>query len=276
MRIASWNVGYWQRGARSGYWNSIVRTLREARVDVVLLQETSPVFELEGVFEELSKRPNGLSYGWGTAVMSLNPNIGIRRIPWVPADGHVPAGSFGCSHPGTVAVAELQVAEQVLTVASVYGRMFDGGNQRSYASTTMHRIISDLVPFLDRHGRIPEVIVGGDFNCTTQWERPRDRLMDSSVFQRLQDHGTVDLLRDRFPDRRVLEDCFCPEAGGCQHVRTLRHGDQKDSRPFQDDYIFASDALAARAAAFVLDTEDVWAISDHCIVGVDLDLGSPR
>lgn len=275
MRIASWNVGYWQRGARSGYWDSIVRTLREARVDIVLLQETSPVFELEGVFEELTRRRSGLSYGWGTAVMPLNPDIEVRRIPWVPADSHVPLGSYGCSHPGTVAAAELRIGEQVLNVASVYGRMFDGGNDIKYASTTMHRIISDLIPLLDPREGTAEVIIGGDFNCTTQWERLRDRLIDSTVFERLVAHGTVDLLRDRFPDRKPMEDCFCHEVGSCQHVRTLRHLDKADSRPFQDDYLFASDALAARARAFVLDAEEVWTISDHCIVGVDLDLDSP-
>jgi len=272
VRIASWNINHWQRRRDADRWESLERALRDSQVDVALLQETGrPPERLPHVYEELTAKT---LIGWGTAVVSLNPDVALERISWEPADGHVTPGSYGCSHPGTIAAARLRVDGSVLNVASAYGRMFSAGNDVTYASTTMHRIISDLAPLLDRYQGTPEVVVGGDFNCTTQWERTRDRLMDASVFQRLEAHGTVDLLRRSFRDRPQLANCFCPEAGSCAHVRTHRHRDSAESRPFQDDYLFASEGLADRGRAFVIDTDDVWALSDHCIVAFDVELAS--
>ena len=97
--------------------------------------------------------------------------------------------------------------------------------------------------------------------------------MDASVFQRLEAHGLTDVLRDCMSSSVPLADCFCPETGKCHHIRTHRH--RNSFRPFQDDYAFVSGGLAPRCSGFVLDSEEIWALSDHCIVGVDLDLDTP-
>jgi endonuclease/exonuclease/phosphatase family metal-dependent hydrolase len=130
----------------------------------------------------------------------------------------------------------------------------------------MHRILSDLTPILDRGRGQPEVLIGGDFNCTTQWEVERDRLMDGTVFNRLRAYGLQDLIAERFDAREQLPDCFCPTQTTCTHVRTLRHRDYADSRPFQCDYLFATPALAQACTVSLLDSDDIWATSDHCAV----------
>lgn len=267
MRIATWNTNHWQRAHDKGRQARVLGRLTEAGVAVALLQETGPIDEQRGVYKQLS----GLRAGadWGTAIVALSSEVAIKPVGLTSSDGHIPTGCVGSSHPGTIAAARVEFQEEAIIVVSVYGRMYDAGNGTSYASTTMHRIISDLAGVLDCGRNSPEVMIGGDFNCTTQWERPRDRLMDASVFERLRAHDMVDLVSEQFPDREKI-DCFCAEPASCKHVRTLRHRDKADSRPFQCDYMFASKRLAGRSTISLLDFEDVWAISDHCIVAVDI------
>ena len=271
MRIASWNLNHWQRRRDADRWQTVESTLRDASVDVALLQETGPPEVESSSYERCSNLRASDDYG--NAVVVLNPDISLTPGEFSAADGHVPKGKLGASHPGTIAAAVVRMGDTEVRVASVYGRMYDSGNGTSYASTTMHRIISDLAPWLDRGRGAPEVFLGGDFNCTTQWDRVRDRLMDATVFDRLRAQRLTDLIANR-GDVEPLVDCFCPDAGSCRHVRTLRHNDKADSRPFDIDYLFATSGLAQSGSAFVLNSDEIWAVSDHCIVGADLELGT--
>jgi len=272
MRIASWNLNHWQRTAGPGRWEQVLDVLRSAAIDVALLQETGPPPDhVASHYEPLTGLRAGVD--WGTAVVALNGAVTLSPLRWDPVDRNVVSGRFGCTHPGTVAAATVRLGGLTLTAVSVYGRMYAAGNGTKYAPTTMHRIISDLAPVLDDHRSDLPVVVAGDFNCTTQWEIERDRLMDATVFDRLRAHGLVDLLSERFPGRLQLRDCFCFEAGYCRHVRTHRHLNRADSRPFQDDYVFATEALltVGRAFAFTLDNDAVWSLSDHCVVGAEFE-----
>ena len=270
MRLVSWNLNRWQR-READRWATLASFLRDLDVDVALLQETGPpeVAEDRFVYHRLSGLRAGQDYG--TAVVALNSALVFRPLASAPADSHAESGQLWESHPGTIAAAEVKGASGSLILVSVYGRMLQAGNGTTYASTTIHRVISDLVPVLDPGPGAPRAVVAGDFNCTTQWDtRPLDRVMDRSVFARLEDFGLVNLLFEAASDSPPLADCFCPDAGtpDCLHTRTLRHRDKADSRPYQVDYAFANSSL--RASARVLASEAAWALSDHAPVLVDL------
>jgi hypothetical protein len=78
------------------------------------------------------------------------------------------APACSLTHPGTIAAARVACEDLAIVVVSVYGRMYGAGDGTTYASTTMHRVVSDLASVLDRGRTSPEVLIGGDFNCTTQ------------------------------------------------------------------------------------------------------------
>jgi hypothetical protein len=60
----------------------------------------------------------------------------------------------------------------------------------------------------------------------------------------------------------TLDGCPCSD-DPCRHVRTIRHA--RSAKPWQDDYLFATGALAER----LRDCQPVsearaWELSDHC------------
>lgn len=248
---------------------TILESLRRHEVDVALFQEIGELPEtLSMTYHRLSNIPQHADYG--TAVVAVNPDVNLEPIDLEPADAHATPGNLSCSHPGTIAAAKVTMESSSFIAVSVYGRMYQAGNGTTYASTTVHRIISDLASVLHRYRGSPEVLVAGDFNCTTQWGDERDRLMDASVLARLESHQLVDLLAERYPGRVQLDDCFCPSPKECAHVRTLRHANKPDSRPFHIDYAYASPGLAPRVNASLLDTPEIWELSDHCVLMFDI------
>jgi len=57
----------------------------------------------------------------------------------------------------------------------------------------------------------------------------------------------------------------CPfDRRDCRHVRTTRHGYDPDSTPYQNDWVFGTDAMAALVeSCTVINDEACWAVSDH-------------
>jgi hypothetical protein len=126
-----------------------------------------------------------------------------------------------------------------MVFVSPYGVLEEG-----YAVTTMHRVLSDLTPLLDRDlGK--RLIIGGDFNCSTQ--RPgRDRDRHRNLFERFATLGLVDLLALTAGTRPALADCPCSDEL-CRHVQTLCQDGSKV--PWHNDYLFATAAVADRLRA---------------------------
>jgi endonuclease/exonuclease/phosphatase family metal-dependent hydrolase len=164
--------------------------------------------------------------------------------------------------PGSVAVAK--VAEHDVVIVSVYAVITHG-----YADTTVHRILSDLMPLIDsRHGR--RVIMAGDFNITTQWSAKhrqwrgsfeQARRRDQLVFDRFKALGFTNVVGG--PE--VLAGCGCADGDQCRHVQTLRQ--KRSTFPWQADYVFVSEDLLAEVRAVrVVDDEAAWELSDHCPV----------
>jgi endonuclease/exonuclease/phosphatase family metal-dependent hydrolase len=133
----------------------------------------------------------------------------------------------------------------------------------------MHRILSDLTPLIEGD-RWRRIVLGGDFNVSTQCDGPQRR-RDATVFARLEALGLVDLLALDKPRRAPLADCWCDDAGNCKQVHTHKHN--RPDRPWHIDYLFASKDLAPRLVSCEpFEAPDVWSYSDHRPVVAVLDL----
>jgi hypothetical protein len=141
-------------------------------------------------------------------------------------------------------VVALPTSESV-TAISLYGLL----DERSDAS--VHRSLSDLTPLFEDKRYNRRLVLGGDLNTLCTAEAGSRRLIrDQSVLDRITEgFGLVDLLMESLaksqPDRGRLPDCPCSYGAECRHTWTFRK--VRDSTvPYQDDYLFASRALAKR------------------------------
>jgi endonuclease/exonuclease/phosphatase family metal-dependent hydrolase len=250
MRIATWNMNHWARSAdqRAAAW----ALLQDLSLDVALVQEAVPPPGVPSV-----SRDGGIGKGrsWGSAVVSFTGQV--RELDRVrSAYGKRREVDLLQTFPGSVAIAVRSQGQSIVFV-SAYGVIEEG-----YAVTTMHRVLSDITPLLDREeGK--NLIIGGDFNCSTQLPG-RDRERHRNLFERFVTLGLVDLLALTAETRPMLVDCPCSDEP-CRHVQTLRHA--RSSTPWHNDYIFATAPLADRLIGCQpFDDARAWALSDHCPV----------
>lgn len=262
LRVATWNMDNWKQSAssRDVAW----RWLRETvHPDIALLQEAIPSHDVGKVIW----RETGIDRNrpWSSAVASFGPVL--KEIRKWKGDANRGKKDLCRSFPGTVIVAQVGLPHlDPIMVVSIYGLIDDG-----YASTTVHQQVSDLNPLLDSpQGR--RLIIGGDLNCSTQLDPPY-RSIHRNLFGRFEAYGLVDLTWATRNQRPVLADCPCDESPGCGHVQTHRHG--RSSKPWQDDYLFASRALAQKVVACEVVNDgspSPWDFSDHCPVVATFDL----
>lgn len=252
-------MNHWQRkpGERAAAWEYLRDVVAP---DIALVQEAVPPVELESVvycpFPSKHR-------AWGTAVVVFNPDLSVSPVARREVTPYLEPGEIEDSQPGTSAVAEVMSSGGSRFIAiSVYSAIERAGNGTSYATTTAHRILSDLTPLLDSARESRPVIVGGDFNCSTQMEGS-DRAAEDAVFARIEAFGLTDWFAFSARERERLKDCFCANAGACSHYRTLRHNNDPNSRPWHVDYMFSHHLDRAATLLTVLDEPAAWALSDH-------------
>jgi hypothetical protein len=196
---------------------------------------------------------------WATAVFSphrLDPPEDVWALPPEYKDRR---SKLMVSRPGswTAWVVTLPSEEQV-TAISLYGLL----DERSDAS--VHRSLSDLTPLFEDERYNELLLLGGDLNtlCTAR-AGSRRLARDQGILDRITcGFGLVDLLqqslREKDPPRGPLKGCECSFGDECLHTWTYRKGESEI--PYQDDYLFASPALAERRpdckALDVLDQPD--------------------
>jgi endonuclease/exonuclease/phosphatase family metal-dependent hydrolase len=243
-------MSHWQRTPeqRAAAWE----LLASLDLEVALVQEAVPPPHTHAVY-----RAGGIGgrRQWGSAVVSFDGELReIDRIKSPHGGGQ--ELDLVQTFPGSVAIGQPAGAEPVVFV-SAYGVM-EGG----YAVTTMHRVLSDLTPLLDKEiGK--RLIIGGDFNCSTQLGG-HDRARHRNLFDRFATLGLVDLLAQTTDSRAPLEGCPCSD-DPCRHVQTLRHA--RSRTPWHNDYLFATPPLAERLRdCQPLAGPNQWALSDHCPV----------
>jgi exonuclease III len=261
MTVATWNIDHWKRtpSQRQVAWER----LQNSDYDIALLQETVPpagVRRQDVVWHEIGRQRR-----FGSAVVSLK-GWPIEEISTAKSCESYLAFPLLGTFPGSVAIARLHPPGlRPVTVVSVY-TVID-----VYATTTLFRQVADLIPLFDSvHG--DRIVLGGDLNISTQtignqWARYK------AAFGAIESLGLVDLFRtvnDR--PRPIGADCECNLAD-CYHVTTHRNAARATGPGFHLDYLFASEALAARCNRLRLDDDTAaWQLSDHCPVVAEIEL----
>jgi hypothetical protein len=167
---------------------------------------------------------------------------------------------FGPFRQGTWIAVSVQVGRKKITAISLYGLL----DERSDAS--VHRSLSEMAPIFDHKTYGKYLLLGGDFNILAnprQNDPARERHL--AVLARIKAYGLVDCLEEAilrgFTKRRPPAGCPCGLDKACTHTWTKRV--RGSTVPYQDDYLFASPALAKRlescyALPFTVDSP-----SDH-------------
>jgi endonuclease/exonuclease/phosphatase family metal-dependent hydrolase len=177
---------------------------------------------------------------WGTAI--LTHGLPLRTIP------------VASSHPGALLAAEISLpGGGTLTAITMYGLI----DKHGYATTTVHRMLSDLTPLLNDGAGKRDILLGGDWNVSIQWDQrypgkyPAHRLL----FDRVEDFG--------------LENCTRKVHG--KHVATYKK--QGSPVEWQNDYLFVSRRLSPALLTCVIpDNQELRDLSDHSPVVITLDI----
>lgn len=95
-----------------------------------------------------------------------------------------------------------------------------------------------------------------------------------ATFARFDAFGLVECLANGVPvDRGPLAGCMCGPAPDCRHVKTYRHENSIDGKPWQNEYVFATKPLAdALISCAPVDDGQAWALSDHCPVVAEFEV----
>jgi endonuclease/exonuclease/phosphatase family metal-dependent hydrolase len=239
MRVVSWNLNGNARHKRIAEALQYLDTLEP---DIALLQEVAPLPEgISGLWQPV------WSGKWGTAIVARKGLV-LRELPSIPVTSidAIPDGHLERSHPGAWVAADVETQDLgAITVVSVYGLMRRLRNGVDYATTTVHRTLSDLTPVLDVRRSKGKVVLAGDLNVSPQIEPP-DREAHTATIARLKAFGLIDCL-------------------GAKHdapVQTYRHHNKPGGKPWQLDWMFAAPSLQL-ASCEVVDTPQVHALSDH-------------
>ena len=258
MRVVSWNVNGLRACARKGF----VDFLRESRADLVGLQE------VRAFPEQLPEEIRGLS-GWhasyspaerpGYAGVAL-----FSREPLPPVDTSLGESRFDVEgRMQMVRVGRLAVINAYFPKGS--GK--DRDNRRVPYKLDFYRAVFERAEQLRR--RHP-VLVIGDYNTAhheIDLARPKDNVKNSGFLpeeraelDRWIEAGWTDTFRRRHPD-----------APGHYSWWSQRGGARARNVGWRIDYVFASpSAMRHVKEAFI--RPEVRG-SDHCPVGVDLELG---
>ena len=170
---------------------------------------------------------------------------------------------------GHVAISSANLPGGPVILVSAYGLMeFD------YASGTLLRTLADLEPLLDDPILGVNVLIAGDWNVGSWWgaQDAKYSRREAAVLELLTAYGFVDCLERFLPRERGRPDrCSCPSGDRCRHVWTYKKAE--NDMPYQDDYVYATDALVSRLSGTAVAEGWAWdlELSDHAPLVLDLD-----
>ncbi len=176
---------------------------------------------------------------WSTALAARN------EITWI-TDARIDRQykaklPFKPSRPGSWTAGRVKIGRVAVTAISLYGLM----DEKSDAS--VHRSLSELSPIFDHKEYGKYLLLGGDLNIFAN-PRPADpaRARHLAVLERIAAYGLTSCLTvAKRPARQPLEDCPCGDEG-CRHQRTFQKSSKAPGRAYEEDYLFASKALARK------------------------------
>ena len=261
MRVVSWNVNGLRACVRKGFLDF----LGKARADVIALQE---VRAFESQLDDKVRAPRGWHACFSPARRPGYSGVAIYSRA-KPDKVETSLGEARFDDEGRFVVAHFGR----LAVASVYFPKGDGPNRdnsRVPYKLDFYRAVFDRIQVLRRRG---PVMVAGDYNTAhaeIDLARPRQNVKNSGFLpeeraelDRWTRAGWVDSFRHLHPDE-----------AGCYSWWRQSGGARERNVGWRIDYVLVSPAAAPRIKkAFI------WpgvTGSDHCPVGVDMDIASLR
>lgn len=238
LSVSTWNMAYWDH--KSLLREAWAYYKEDVDSDIKMFQESRPDYSVlhknSLVWQEI-----GEARSWGSGVYSNKHPI--RHFP------------FKTSSYGVVTAAEIEInPDMTLIVISLYG-ILEKINSQVYSITNLHRVLSDLTGILEGKNTRDRVILGGDFNASLQFDDKQPVKSHKVLFDRIKAYG--------------LHNCF--EGYYTNFVKTYRC--KRSIVPWQNDYIFISDALVPLLkSCSVFETDGVKKLSDHNIVRIELEI----
>jgi hypothetical protein len=251
MEVVVWNMNH-----RLNSWDG----LRKLDPEIALLTEAL-VPEDVGMLAQGGQRTegrDGFPRAWAAAIVSKQK---LRRIQDARAlrYGKPLDLPFETSRPGTwEAAIVVRDDTEPVTAVCLYGLL----DEKSDAS--VHRSLSELTPVFEdpRYNKL--LLLGGDLNIWTGRSVPGVPHLDRHqvALERIKAFGLIDCLLVMRP-AGALEGCPCQLGENCPHTWT-KADPRYPGVPYQDDYLFASPALAERLGRCVALNPAEWrAYSDH-------------
>lgn len=233
IKIVTWNMCYWQH--RKSFLDSWDFLCKKVDPDIAMIQETVPS-SASTTLKNYVWTAIGKNRKWGSGIFSKYPVEEIK---------------FDNSYPGSVIAGEIALPDSFkLTVVSIHVLLEHG-----YSIVPLHRIFSDLTLLLEGKKGKRDIVIGGDFNASVQFDKKQVGQSHRIFFERVENFGLFDCLQ-KFHDRPV---------------QTYRHN--KGDEQWQLDYIFLSRRLEDKLKkCYVYEESDVFKLSDHNPVVAHLSL----
>ncbi|NQT96950.1 MAG: endonuclease/exonuclease/phosphatase family protein [Candidatus Marinimicrobia bacterium] len=247
MRIINWNTNYWQRKHLDKiFWDYLDNKLQP---DIAIFQEVCPNLKSPGFIGDRQKEIDKFSEAntfvwedidskrkWGSGIFTNN--IPIREL------------KIKTDYRGCLSVAEIKIDNKILTVISLYAIIENG-----YSITSLHRMFSDLTLLLEgKLGQKRNIILGGDFNASLQWDKQQTGVSHKIMFERLENFGLMNLLKIKYNEP----------------IETWRSNNA--NRKWQLDYVFVSSNLIDQIKDIkVLYNDRIAELSDHNPIEIRLD-----
>ena len=239
MKCLVWNMDHWKRSQeqREKAWKFI----QSLEPELCLLNEC---IDHPSQPYSIHSKDTG---AWGTGVFSkyalseiTSIDKGKKTIPLL------------ISHPGALVTSQLTIHNQDIIAVSLYGKMDKSG----YATTTLHRSLSDLTPLLDgQRKRSRWLLIGGDFNADPLIDKQQRNSAHHIFYERLKDFKLYDCCKKFNPER----------------VQTNRSS--RSNQKWENDRLFAGKDLYDRLISCeVIDDPNLYELSDHNPIVAEFDI----
>jgi hypothetical protein len=189
LRLVSWNLNQ-----RDAAWHALARS---EELDIALVQEAR--LAPTGVGKEIVPDVAGswTTAGnerchWRTAIARFSERVRLRPRKLI-AVGEREKDAIPVSRAGTLAVADVEFADETITLVSAYALWERPSDESAwiYADASVHRLISDIATLISTEQR-HRVIVAGDLNILRGYGENGSRYWKGrydSVFSRMEAMG---------------------------------------------------------------------------------------
>lgn len=270
LHLVSWNINQ-----RDAAWRALASA---TDLDAALLQEARPAPEsavkeiVPDVAGPWTTDGNALCR-WRTAIARFSDRVRLRPRKLIRL-GEWEKDAIPVSRAGTLAVAEIEFANETITLVSAYAvweRPSDESGWK-FADASVHRLISDISTLVSTENR-HRVIVAGDFNILRGYGEHKNNYWKArydSVFERMAAIG-LPFVGPQWPQGRRAEPWPAELPRDSTNVPTFRSTKQTvETATRQLDFVFASKSLHDRLVVRAMNTPSEWKDSDHCQVRIEL------